>query len=335
MKIAVLGAGTWGMALSKLLCENGHCVTVWSAVKEELDYLIANGKHKNLPGAVIPREISYTGDFNAAVDGKDFIIMAVASKFQRSVAERLAGCVSKDAVIVNVSKGIESGTLCTMTDIIREELSKVQGEKTNEIVALSGPTHAEEVALGIPTSIVAACTNEATAKSVAELFANSCMRVYTNPDVLGVELCGAMKNIIALAAGIIRGLGGGDNTIALLITRGIAEITRIGLEMGGKRRTFMGLTGIGDLIVTCTSKHSRNNRCGELMGSGLTYEEASKEVGMVVEGYYSLDAAMALAEKYNVELPITAAVYEIAKCGKDPRETMQALMVRAMRSELD
>lgn len=335
MNITVLGAGTWGIALSKLLFENGHKVTVWSAVKEELDYLIANGRHKNLPGAEIPAGIVYTQDFCSAVKDKDFIIMAVASKFQRSVAGQLAEYVAPETTVINVSKGIEAGTLCTMTDVIREELAKVQGDTISEIVALSGPTHAEEVAIGIPTSIVAACTNEDTAREVAKLFANSCMRVYTNPDVLGVELCGAMKNIIALAAGIIRGLGGGDNTTALLMTRGIAEMTRIGLEMGAKRRTFMGLTGLGDMIVTCTSRHSRNNRCGELMGQGMTYEEASKEVGMVVEGYYTLDAAMELSRKYNVELPITAAVYDIAKRGKDPRETMQALMVRAMRSELD
>jgi len=203
-----------------------------------------------------------------------------------------------------------------------------------KIVVLSGPTHAEEVAAGLPTSIVSACEDEEVSRSIANVFANSYLRVYTNTDVKGVEIAGALKNIIAISAGINRGMGFGDNSIAMLMTRGLAEMTRLGIAMGCYRRTFMGLAGIGDLIVTCTSHHSRNNRCGELIGKGKTYEEAVKEIGMVVEGYHALDAAMELSRKYNVEMPITEAVYSIIKKGDTPNEAMNRLMNRDMKSEL-
>ena len=220
-----------------------------------------------------------------------------------------------------------------MSEIIEDEISKYRIEKFH-IAALSGPTHAEEVAKGMPTSIVSASKNETVAMKLAEIVSNGYMRAYTNTDILGVEIAGAFKNIIALAAGITRGMGFGDNALAMLMTRGIAEITRIGLAMDCHRRTFMGLAGIGDLIVTCTSRHSRNNRCGELIGRGLSYEEASREIGMVVEGYHALSAGIALAKKYNVEMPITEAVYEVIMENKSPKEAMKKLMARDLKSEL-
>jgi glycerol-3-phosphate dehydrogenase (NAD(P)+) len=238
-------------------------------------------------------------------------------------------------VAVTASKGIEPKTLMTMTEIIKDEVDRLRPELKYSVAALSGPTHAEEVAIEIPTSIVAACEDESISVKIASAFANSCMRVYTNTDVLGVEICGAMKNIIALAAGINNGMGLGDNSKAMLMTRGIAEITRLGAAMGCKAGTFMGLAGIGDLIVTCTSRHSRNNRCGELIGQGLSYLEARDRIGMVVEGYHALSAAMELSKKYNVELPITEAVYRVIMDGLSPKDAMLALMTRDLKSELE
>ncbi len=335
MKIAILGAGTWGMALAKLLCENMHDVTVWSALPCELEPLKCGGEHKNLPGVEIPRSITYETDIKAAVSGKDAVLFTVASAYVRSTAASAAPFLSEGQLLIDAAKGLEPVTLFSMTEVIEDEIKKQGIPFTPKLIALSGPTHAEEVARNIPTSVVCACEDEECAANAAELFMNSCMRVYTNTDVKGVEICGAFKNIVALAAGMVRGLQYGDNTLAALMTRGIAEMTRIGLALGCKRRTFMGLAGIGDLIVTCTSRHSRNNKCGELIGGGMTYEEASKEVGMVVEGYYALDAAVELAEKYGVQLPIINGVYNVIKRGADPRETVQDLMMRAMRSELD
>ena len=256
------------------------------------------------------------------------------SSFVRSTARLLAEYVKDGTIIATAAKGIESGSVMTMTEIIEDELYNLRPELNYHLAALSGPTHAEEVALGIPTSIVAACRNEELAVKIAEAFANSCMRAYTNTDVKGVEICGAMKNIIAIAAGINNGMGLGDNTKAMLMTRGIAEITRLGLAMGCERKTFMGLAGIGDLIVTCTSRHSRNNRCGELIGRGFSYEAASQQIGMVVEGYYALEAAMELSKIYSVELPITEAVYKVIKENLSPRDAMHALMTRDLKSEL-
>jgi len=237
--------------------------------------------------------------------------------------------------VIDVAKGMEADSLFTMTEVISDEFKKNGVCFKVPLVALSGPTHAEEVAAGIPTSIVSASENAECADAVAHLFANSCMRVYTNSDIKGVELCGALKNIIALAAGMVRGMGYGDNTIAMLITRGLAEMTRIGLSMGCLRRTFGGLAGIGDLIVTCTSRHSRNNLCGQYIGEGLSYEEASKKVGMVVEGYYALEAAVKLCEKQNIEMPIISAVYDTVKNNVSPRDAIHNLMTRAIKSELD
>ncbi len=335
MKTAILGGGTWGIALAKLLAENGNDVIVWSALPSEIEHLRENNMHKNLPGIVLPSSIEYTTEISRAFEGGDYIIFAVASAYIRATAKAAAPFIKENHVIIDVAKGMESGTLYTMTEIIEDELTKNGVTFPLRLVTLSGPTHAEEVAQNVPTSIVSACKDDECASEVGRLFMNSCMRVYTNTDIKGVEICGALKNVVALAAGISRGMGYGDNTIAMLITRGIAEMTRMGLAMGCKRRTFSGLAGIGDLIVTCTSRHSRNNTCGQYIGEGMTYEEASKKVGMVVEGYYALDAAMALCEKYNVEMPLINAVYDIVKGGIKPDDAIRALMDRPMKSELD
>lgn len=335
MKIGVLGAGTWGIALASLLVGNDHKITVWSALPDEIDQLEKNGTHRNLPGINLSKSIKYTKSIEEAAKGKEMILLVVPSSFIRETACKLAPYIEDEAILVTAAKGIEKGTQKTMTEVIESELSSIRPDLSYSLAALSGPTHAEEVVIGMPTSIVAACEDEEVSDRIAEVFANSCMRVYTNTDVRGVEICGAMKNIIAIAAGINSGMGLGDNSKAMLMTRGIAEITRLGLAIGCRRRTFMGLAGIGDLIVTCTSRHSRNNRCGELIGKGKSYEEASREIGMVVEGYHALEAAIELSKKYEVEMPITEAIYEIVKKGLDPKEAMYRLMTRDLKSELE
>ncbi|MBQ7291485.1 MAG: NAD(P)-dependent glycerol-3-phosphate dehydrogenase [Clostridia bacterium] len=333
MKIGILGAGTWGIALAALLVKNAHDVTVWSALPQEIDELEKTNSHKNLPGLSLPAEIKYTKDIAAACKEKEFIIYVVPSAFMRSTAKLSAPHLENGVIISSASKGIEKGTHKTMTEIIEDEISAARKYLSYSVVALSGPTHAEEVAIGIPTSIVAACKDEAVALKIATAFSNSCMRAYVNTDVLGVEICGALKNIIAIASGILRGMGLGDNTKAMLMTRGISEMMRMGTAFGCRKETFMGLAGIGDLIVTCTSVHSRNNRCGELIGKGKSYEEASTEIGMVVEGYHALEAAMELSVKYGVEMPITAAVYDIIHNNRAPQDAINALMTRDIKNE--
>lgn len=335
MKITILGAGTWGVALAALLSKNGCDVTTWSPIEDEVVQLTETHTHKNLPGIILPDNIQYTTDIDSAASDGDVVIFATPSSFVRKTAEAAAPYIKNGAIIASAAKGIERDTLMTMTEIIEDAFRKIRPELDYKIAALSGPTHAEEVACGLPTSIVAASEDEEVSLELANLFANSCLRVYTNTDVMGVEISGALKNVIAISAGINRGMGFGDNSGAMLMTRGIAEITRLGLAMGCKRRTFMGLAGIGDLIVTCTSRHSRNNRCGELIGRGMTYEEAQREIGMVVEGYHALEAAMGLAKKYGVEMPITEGVYSIIMKGESPRDAMQRLMNRDIKSELD
>ena len=327
-KIGVLGAGTWGMALARMLCIRGHQVTVWSALEQEIDEFSVTRKHPNLPGMVIPDEVLFTKAISEVCNDKDILLFAVPSPFVRATARKAAPFVKAGQVIVDVAKGIEADTLFTMTQIIADEI-----KIPVKLVALSGPTHAEEVAKDLPTTIVSACEDEAAALLVQETFANTCMRVYTNPDVLGVELCGAMKNIMALGAGIAVGLGYGDNTKAALITRGMAEITRLGTAMGCESHTFYGLAGIGDLIVTATSVHSRNNRCGMLLGQGLTPEEAVQKVGMVVEGIHALPAAMRLAKQYGVEMPIVAAVNAVVRGEKMPADAVHELMTRDQKPE--
>lgn len=330
-KIGVLGAGTWGMALARMLCISGHAVTVWSAIEKEIDEFSATRKHPNLPGMEIPPQLRFTKDIKNVCTDKDVLLFAVPSVFVRSTANKAAPYIPSGQIIVDVAKGIEADTLFTMSQIIADEIS----DPTVKIVALSGPTHAEEVARDLPTTIVSACEDEAAALEVQKVFANSCMRVYTNTDVLGVELCGALKNVMALGSGIALGLGFGDNTKAALITRGMAEIVRLGRTMGCQEQTFYGLAGIGDLIVTATSMHSRNNRCGMLLGQGVAPKEAVKQVGMVVEGIHALNAAMILMEKYNVEMPIVKAVNAVVNEGADPLTEVLKLMEREQRPETD
>ena len=329
-KIGVLGAGTWGMALARMLQLSGNEVTVWSALEREVEEFSATRRHPNLPGMEIPEGICFTKDIEEVCWDKEILLFAVPSPFVRATARKAAPYVKDGQIIVDVAKGIEADTLFTMTQIIADELKN----ESVKLVALSGPTHAEEVAKDLPTTIVSACEDLAAAERVQQVFGNTCMRVYTNDDVLGVELCGAMKNIMALASGVALGLGYGDNTKAALITRGMAEITRLGIAMGCKPQTFAGLAGIGDLIVTATSVHSRNNRCGMLLGQGVPPQEAVKQVGMVVEGINALPAAMRLAQKYGVEMPLATAVNAVVNLGADPKDAVAKLMSRDQISEV-
>lgn len=329
-KVGVLGAGTWGIALARMLANSGHSVTVWSAIEKEIDEFSATRRHPNLPGMEIPEQVAFTKDIKGVCEGMDILLFAVPSPFVRSTARKAAPYVRGGQIIVDVAKGMEADTLCTMTQIIAQELQNPEVK----LVALSGPTHAEEVARDLPTTIVSSCEDLAVAELVQEVFTSSCMRVYTNDDVLGVELCGAMKNVIALAAGVAVGLGYGDNAKAALITRGIAEIARLGTAMGCKEQTFGGLAGVGDLIVTATSAHSRNNRCGILLGQGVPPEEAVKQVGMVVEGINALPAAMRLKKHYGVEMPIVETVDAVVN-GKMPvSQAVSILMRRDYKPEL-
>ena len=327
-KIGVLGAGTWGMALARMLCVSGHDVEVWSALPEEIEQLSATRRQVNLPDMVIPDEIRFTYSIGEACSGKDILLFAVPSVYVRETSRAAAPFIKDGQVIVDVAKGIEPDTLMTMTEIILSEM-----EVKVFAVALSGPTHAEEVAKDLPTTIVAAHEDIIVAEKVQVVFSNPVMRVYTNTDVKGIELCGALKNIMALASGIAMGLGYGDNTKAAIITRGLAEIQRLGLKMGCRQETFAGLAGMGDLIVTATSLHSRNNRCGYLIGQGRTPEEAVKEVGMVVEGINAIPAALELADRYEVEMPIAEAVDGIINHGRDPRAVVRELMGRDSKTE--
>lgn len=329
-KIGVLGAGTWGMALARMLCNSGHQVTVWSAIEKEIEEMAATRRHPNLPGMEIPEQVVFTKDMETVCWEQDILLFAVPSPFVRTTARKAAPYINDSQIIVDVAKGIEPDTLLTMTQIIAQEVKN----PAVKLVALSGPTHAEEVAKDLPTTIVSACEDMAAAELVQQVFSGSCMRVYTNEDVFGVELCGAMKNVIALACGVATGLGYGDNARAALITRGIAEISRLGMAMGCKEQTFGGLAGVGDLIVTATSQHSRNNRCGILLGQGMSVEEATKKVGMVVEGLNALPAAMHMKEKYGVKMPIVKAVDALVNHGATPAEVVHMLMERGMKPEL-
>ncbi|MDE6254349.1 MAG: NAD(P)-dependent glycerol-3-phosphate dehydrogenase [Lachnospiraceae bacterium] len=321
--ITILGAGGWGLGIAILLNNNGHKVTMWSALENEIEMLKKDRENKNsLPGIKISENINLTSNLEQAVKDKDMIIMAVASSYTRQTAAKLKGLVKENQLIVNVAKGVEENTLYTLTEVIKDELPNA------DVAVLSGPSHAEEVGRGMPTTCVAGADTKETAEYIQNVFMSNCFRVYISSDVLGIELGGALKNVIALAAGIADGLGYGDNTKAALITRGINEIGRLGVAMGGKIDTFAGLTGIGDLIVTCASMHSRNRRAGILIGKGYTMEEAMNEVHMVVEGVYSAKAALALGKKYNVQLPIIEKVNEILFEGLDAGQAVSDLMLR-------
>lgn len=322
-KIGVLGAGSWGTALALLLNKNGHEVTIWSIDKNEVDMLQTEREHKSkLPGVMIPEEIIITNDLETSMDEKDFLVLAVPSVFTRSTARLMKAYLKPGQKIVNVGKGIEETTLMTLSEQIEEELPEA------DVSVLSGPSHAEEVSRSLPTICVVGSKTKETAVYLQEAFMNEYFRVYISSDILGIEIGGSLKNVIALAAGIADGLGYGDNTKAALITRGIAEISRLGVKMGGKSETFYGLTGMGDLIVTCASVHSRNRKAGFLMGQGKTMKEAMDEVHMVVEGVYSAKAGLALAQKYGESMPIIEQINRVLFEDKNPAEAVKELMLR-------
>ena len=328
-KISVMGAGSWGTALAILLNNNGHQVILWSALGDEVALLCEKRENPaKLPGVKIPEGILITKDEKLAMDQPDVVILAVPSPFTRSTSKRLAPYVRQGQIIVNVAKGVEEKTLMTLSEIIEQEIPCAN------VCVLSGPSHAEEVSRGLPTTCVVSSHKRATAEYLQEIFMSPVFRVYTTPDILGVELGGALKNVIALAAGTADGLGYGDNTKAALITRGIAEIGRLGVKMGAKAETFAGLSGIGDLIVTCASVHSRNRKAGYLMGKGYTMKQAMDEVKMVVEGVYSAKAAKELAEKYEVEMPIVDEVNKILFEDKPAADAVIDLMLRDKMVEI-
>ncbi|MBO6146939.1 MAG: NAD(P)H-dependent glycerol-3-phosphate dehydrogenase [Lachnospiraceae bacterium] len=327
-RIGVIGAGSWGTALAKLLSDNGHKVTVYSAIASEIDMMKEFHEQRDkLPGVILPDSIVFTKEMGEAVEGMDAVVLAVPSPFTRSTARSMSGCVKEGQIIVSVAKGIEDGSFDTLSEIISEEIPQCR------VVVLCGPTHAEEVGKGTPTAIVAGSVNKEDAELVQDIFMSEVFRVYTSDDPYGMELGGALKNVIALAAGIADGLGYGDNTKAALITRGIHEIARLGVAAGGKKETFEGLTGIGDLIVTCASMHSRNRRAGILIGQGKTADEAMAEVSQVVEGVYSAKAAIHLADRYNVDMPIINEVNKVLFENKRPDEAMTDLMTRDRKAE--
>ncbi len=327
-KISVLGGGSWGIALAVLLHNNGHEITVWSALPAEIEMFQTTHEHKMLPGTKLPEDMCFTCDDKEAVEGKDLLVMAVASAFTRSTSKRLSELVKPGQMILNVAKGIEEQSLMTLSQVIEDEIPQA------DVAVMSGPSHAEEVIKGLPTTIVVGAHSRNTAEFISNLFMSEVFRVYISPDVLGIELGGSLKNVVALAAGIADGLGYGDNTKAALITRGITEIARLGTAMGGKFETFCGLTGIGDLIVTCASMHSRNRRAGILIGKGYSMEEAMKEVQMVVEGVYSARAAMLLAQKYGIQLPIIEQVNAVLFDGKNAADAVKELMLRDKKIEV-
>jgi len=327
MHITILGSGGWGTALGLLLHENGHRITLWSAFAEEAEVLRQTRQNPYLPGVTLPTDLHCTADI-ACVEGADLVVLATPSFAVRETAGKMQSHLSRATPVVIVSKGIERGTSKTFFHVLRDELG--QGAP---LAILSGPSHAEEVARGVPTACVAASDDPAVAQLVQDVFMSERFRVYTSTDVIGMELGSALKNVIALSAGISEGLGFGDNTIAALMTRGLGEMATLAVAQGGKRETLAGLAGLGDLIVTCTSRHSRNRRAGVFIGQGLTIEETMRQVGGVVEGYYATAAAMELAKQTDAELPIIEELYRVLYEGKDPRLVLQDLMTRSKRAE--
>lgn len=327
-KISLLGAGTWGSALAILLSGNGHDVTIWTKIEKEAKDLAENRNNlRNLPGAVLPETVKITLDMEEACRDRDLIVMAVASPYIRQTAKEAAPFIREGQILVNVSKGIEDRTLYTLSQVIKEEIPQA------DVAVLSGPSHAEEVSRGVPTTVVVGAETKVTARFVQDIFMNDIFRVYTSPDITGIELGGSLKNVIALAAGIVDGLGFGDNTKAALMTRGMAEISRLGIQMGGKMETFAGLSGFGDLFVTCTSKHSRNWNAGYLMGQGKTMEEAMKQVNQVVEGVNSARAALELANRHGVEMPIVEQINLLLFEKKSAKDALSDLLMRDRRKE--
>ena len=325
MKVAVVGSGAWGTALAIRLCKNGHDVTMWTFETELIPQMEEKRHNPRLPGAVLPEELKISPDYSC-VSGCEMVVIASPSFPMRSVCKGVAPHLDKDAVLVSVTKGIEDGTMLRMSQIVEE----VTGHKT---VVLTGPTHAEEVALDIPTGILAACDDRALAEFVQDAFMSENFRVYTSPDPVGAELGSALKTVSALCAGITDGLGCGDNTKAMLMTRGLTETARLGVSLGAQKDTFAGLAGVGDLIVTCTSMHSRNRRAGILIGQGKDPQTAMKEVGAVVEGYYAAKSAYALGKRQGIDMPITEAAYKVLYEGAPAGKAFAALMNRSRKPE--
>ena len=327
-KIGIIGAGSWGTALAVNLARNNHEVVIWSIMEDEIKMLNEHREHiDKLPGVKLAENISFTTDMEKAIKGMDMLVLAVPSIFTRSTSKNMAAFVEEGQIIACVGKGIEDNTFMTITDIVEEEISQA------DVAVLCGPSHAEEVGQGLPTTVVAGAHSQKTAEFIQDTFMNETFRVYTSPDMLGMELGGSFKNVIALAAGMCDGLGFGDNTKAALIVRGISEVARLAVAMGAKPETVNGLTGVGDLIVTCQSKHSRNRKAGELMGQGMTMDQATKEVKMVVEGVYSAKAALALGKKYYVQMPIIEEVNKVLFEDKSAKEAVYDLMIREKRVE--
>lgn len=329
-KATVLGGGSWGTALARELANNGVDTTLYIRDESQFNGLVkSRTNEKYLPGVKLPENLKYSSDFYESIKNSKFIVSAVPTGAARETFKKLSGNISKDTIIINVAKGIEQGTLLRISEISKEILPE------NPFVALSGPTHAEEVVLDYPSTIVAASEDLDAAQMVQNLFMSSTLRVYTNDDLVGVELAGALKNIIALAIGMMDGMGFGDNTKAALMTRGISEISRLGVRMGALPSTFFGLAGIGDLIVTCTSMHSRNRRCGILIGQGMSIKEATERVGMVVEGIKTTAAAKQLSEKYMVDMPITNILYQVLYENKKAKDSVDDLMLRDKKHEME
>lgn len=324
--IAIIGSGTWGVALAIHLSRMGNKIKIWSFSEEEANTLNTERKCKFLPEAVIDENITCYTDMKTVIDGSDIILHVTPSKFVRETIKKYEKYVTNQPVIM-CSKGFEADTLCTLSQVIEQEMPNVK------YGIFSGPSHAEEVSLGIPTAIVIASKDVEIQDMVQQLFMNEEMRVYTSDDVTGVELGGALKNIIAFCAGIATEINLGDNTFAALVSRGLVEITRLGMAMGGRHDTFYGLSGLGDLIVTCMSEHSRNRRAGRLIGKGYTIEEAKKEIGMVIESIDNIEVAYKLSKKYNIEMPIVNAVYDILYNGLEPSKAVTILMTRDKKSE--
>ena len=324
--IAIIGSGTWGVALAMHLSNIGHNVKLWAFMQEEADNINIERKCKFLPDVRINDNITCYTDIQKVVEGTDMILHVTPSKFVRETIKKYKDYVTNQPIIM-CAKGFEAETLCTLSQIIEQEMPN------SKYGIFSGPSHAEEVSVGIPTAIVIASKDEGVRNLVQETFMNEKMRVYTSDDVIGVELGGALKNIIAFCAGIETEIDLGDNSFAALITRGLVEITRLGMAMGGKHDTFYGLSGLGDLIVTCMSEHSRNRRAGRLIGKGYTVEQARKEIGMVIESIDNIEVAYALSKKYNIEMPIVNAVYDVLYNGLEPRKAVTMLMTRAKKSE--
>ena len=327
MKVSVVGSGAWGTALAIRLHKNGHDVTMWTFEKDLIEEMEQTRRNPRLPNAELPEGLKISGDY-ACVRGSRLVVIASPSFPMRSVCRGVAPYIDEDAVVVSVTKGIEDGTCKRMSQIVADETGK-------KVVVLCGPSHAEEVALDMPTGCLAACEDQALAEFVQDAFMSEYFRIYTSSDPVGAELGAALKNVIALCAGVCDGLGAGDNTKAMLMTRGLTEIARLGVAMGAHKDTFAGLTGVGDLIVTCTSMHSRNRRAGILLGQGRTAKEAMDEVGAVVEGYYAAESAWGLCQKMGVEMPILQAAYEVLYHDAPARNAVGALMGREQKSELE